>query len=222
MNDEEDDVLLNTMDDEQNAKKQRKQEKQEGQNTLLGRVKQNAKEQAKEKTKETAKREYQKYKKAKKVAKKAGKVAGGAAKVANPVGATVFLIILIIIIIIGIISFITSMPGLVQQEIMKKVMGAKDLLSYTLGGSDYYLTDLATSEEGEKYRKDVLKYLNDMGLDPAGFGFAPFFRVNSDGEVEYDTSIAIDDVPGVHELFSALVANWKAQKRIENQDLIFG
>lgn len=221
MNDEEDDVLLNTMDDEQNAKKQRKQEKQEGQNTLLGRVKQNAKEQAKEKTKETAKREYQKYKKAKKVAKKAGKVAGGAAKVANPVGATVFLIILIIIIIIGIISFITSMPGLVQQEIMKKVMGAKDLLSYTLGGSDYYLTDLATSEEGEKYRKDVLKYLNDMGLDPAGFGFAPFFRVNSDGEVEYDTSIAIDDVPGVHELFSALVANWKAQKRIENQDLIF-
>ena len=221
MNDEEDDVLLNTMDDEQNAKKQRKQEKQEGQNTLLGRVKQNAKEQAKEKTKETAKREYQKYKKAKKVAKKAGKVAGGAAKVANPVGATVFLIILIIIIIIGIISFITSMPGLVQQEIMKKVMGAKDLLSYTLGGSDYYLTDLATSEEGEKYRKDVLKYLNDMGLDPAGFGFAPFFRVNSDGEVEYDTSIAIDDVPGVHELFSALVANWKTQKRIENQDLIF-
>ena len=221
MNDEEDDVLLNTMDDEQNAKKQRKQEKQEGQNTLFGRVKQNAKEQAKEKTKETAKREYQKYKKAKKVAKKAGKVAGGAAKVANPVGATVFLIILIIIIIIGIISFITSMPGLVQQEIMKKVMGAKDLLSYTLGGSDYYLTDLATSEEGEKYRKDVLKYLNDMGLDPAGFGFAPFFRVNSDGEVEYDTSIAIDDVPGVHELFSALVANWKAQKRIENQDLIF-
>lgn len=220
MNDDEDEILHNTMDDEQNAKKQRKQEKQESQNTLLGRAKQTAKDQAKDRSREAIKKQHERNKKARKIAKKARQTAGKTAKVANPVGATVFLIILLIIIIIGIISFITSMPGLVQQEIMKKVMGAKSALSYTLGGSDYYLTELAT-EEGEQYRKDVLKYIYDMGLDPAGFGFAPFFTVTEDGEVQYDTSIRIDEAPEVHELFSALVYNWIEQKKIQNEDLIF-
>lgn len=220
MNDEEenDELLHNTMDDEVREKKQRKEEQK---NSVLGKAKQQAKEQAKEKTKQTIKETRQKSKKAKKIAKTASRTAGSAAKVANPVGATVFLVVLIVIIIIGIISFITSMPGLVQQEIMKKVMGAKTALSYTLGGSDYYLTDLATSEEGEQYRKDVLKYLYDMGLDPAGFGFAPFFHINSDGSVEYDPSIAIDDISEVKELFSALVYNLKQQKKIQNEDLIY-
>ena len=223
MNDDEenDELLHNTMDDEQNAKRQQKQRKQEQQNTIFGRVKQEAKGQAKEKTKQAIKDTREKSKKARKVAKKGRKVAGKTVKVANPVGATIFLIILIIIIIIGIISFITSMPGLVQEEIMKKVMGAKTTLSYTLGGSDYYLTDLATSEEGEQYRKNVLKYLYDMGLDPAGFGFAPFFHVNSDGTVEYDPSIKIDDTSEVKELFTALLYNWKQKKITQNQDLIY-
>lgn len=229
MNDNNDE-MLNTTSGDIDERKQRQEEKKQQQDTMFGRatqhVKNDMKEKAKNRAKQTARNEYQKARKARqakkaaKTAKKAGRIAGKAANVATPWGATIFLIALLIIIIVGIVSFISSMPGLVQQKIMNKVLGAVKTLQYTLNGSDYYLSELASDPE-RTAQKEVLKYLDDMGLDPAGFGFAPFYHKNSDGSVDYNSTVEIEDIPQVYELFSALIENWKQTKRTEYQDLIF-
>ncbi|MCR5147263.1 MAG: hypothetical protein K6B70_08025 [Clostridia bacterium] len=225
-NNEANDDMLNSTSGDIEERKQKEQEKKQRQDTMFGRAVQQVKNDMKEKAKQKAKNEYIKAQKAKqakkaaKAAKKAGKTAGKAAKVATPWGATIFLIVLLIVIIVGIVSFISSMPGLVQQQIMNKVLGAVKTLQYTLNGSDYYLSELA-SDPDRKAQKDVLKYLDDMGIDPAGFGFAPFYHKNSDGTVDYNSTVEIEDVPQVHEFFTALIENWKTSKKTEYQDLIF-
>lgn len=129
-------------------------------------------------------------KKAKKHVKNATRKARRKASAAlfKPVGVTIFssifAIFIIIFMIIGIISFITTMPGMVQEQIMNKVLGVVDGLGYLVNGPDYYLEQLA-KDTSKTAQKKVLKYLDDMGLDPAGLGFAAFYECSEDGNVEY-------------------------------------
>ena len=100
----------------------------------------------------------------------------------KPVGATVFSTVLsvfvIIFMLIGIIAFITSMPGFVQQMIMQKVLDGIDKVYTVMEGSDYYLEQLARDSE-RKAQTEVLAYLDDMGIDPVGFGFDTISSVKS-------------------------------------------
>ena len=63
--------------------------------------------------------------------------------------------------LIGIISFITSMPGMMQEGIFKNLMDGidKTLLNYTFG-SDYYLQEIA-KDPNRTQQKKVLKYIDD-------------------------------------------------------------
>lgn len=141
--------------------------------------------------------------KAKKHARNAAKKAKDkiATTLFKPVGMGIFSsvisIAVIIFMLIGIVSFIITMPGLVKEGIMAKVAEAIDWVNTSLFGSDYFLEKLA-SDQDKTAQKAVLKYLDDMGIDPVGFGFAPFYRrtkkTNKEtgeetDEVDYDTGI---------------------------------
>lgn len=141
--------------------------------------------------------------KAKKHARNAAKKAKDkiATTLFKPVGMGIFSsvisIAVIVFMLIGIVSFIITMPGLVKEGIMAKVAEAIDWVNTSLFGSDYFLEKLA-SDQDKTAQKAVLKYLDDMGIDPVGFGFAPFYRrtkkTNKEtgeetDEVDYDTGI---------------------------------
>ena len=128
--------------------------------------------------------------------------------------------LIIIFMLIGIISFITSMPGLVQEEMLQKVIGFVDGFKEIVYGSDFYLSKLA-SDSDQTAQKNVLKYLDEMGIDPVGFGFAPFYHKNADGEVSFETSIDIDgtlnDISG---FFKAFEYNQELTEERLREDLI--
>ena len=150
----------------------------------LDKEQRNQKQQNKSKFRKNAEKKAKKH--AKDATRKARRKA--AAALFKPVGvtvfSTVFSVFIIIFMIIGIISFITTMPGMVQEQIMNNVLGVVDGLGYLVNGPDYYLEQLA-KDTSKTAQKKVLKYLDDMGLDPAGFGFAAFYECSEDGNVEY-------------------------------------
>lgn len=148
----------------------------------------------------------------------------------KPVGMGIFSsvisIAVIIFMLIGIVSFIITMPGLVKEGIMAKVTEAIDGVNTFLYGSDYYLEKLA-SDQDKTAQKAVLKYLDDMGIDPVGFGFAPFYRRITDektgeetGEVDYDTEI----MPKYYDsdgFFGAKKYQDQLKEKTITEDLIF-
>lgn len=170
--------------------------------------------------------------KAKKHARNAAKKAKDkmATTLFKPVGMGIFSsvisIAVIIFMLIGIVSFIITMPGLVKEGIMAKVAEAIDWVNTSLFGSDYFLEKLA-SDQDKTAQKAVLKYLDDMGIDPVGFGFAPFYRRITDeetgeetGEVDYDTGI----MPEYYEsdgFFGAKDYQDKLKEKTITEDLIF-
>lgn len=138
-------------------------------------------------------------KEAKKLSRKARKKI--AKTLFKQVGITLFTsftsIIIIIFFLIGIITFVTTMPGLVQENLINKVSSVLKNLS-NLGTQEYvtYLNDLASGDvesEGYKARTKVLMYLDDMGLDPVGFGFAAFYSRTSDESATYDATIELEE-----------------------------
>lgn len=148
----------------------------------------------------------------------------------KPVGMGIFSsvisIAVIIFMLIGIVSFIITMPGLVKEGIMAKVAEAIDWVNTSLFGSDYFLEKLA-SDQDKTAQKAVLKYLDDMGIDPVGFGFAPFYRRITDektgeetGEVDYDTGIMPEyyDSDG---FFGAKKYQDQLKEKTITEDLIF-
>ena len=170
--------------------------------------------------------------KAKKHARNAAKKAKDkmATTLFKPVGMGIFSsvisIAVIIFMLIGIVSFIITMPGLVKEGIMAKVAEAIDWVNTSLFGSDYFLEKLA-SDQDKTAQKAVLKYLDDMGIDPVGFGFAPFYRRITDektgeetGEVDYDTGIMPEyyDSDG---FFGAKDYQDKLKEKTITEDLIF-
>lgn len=170
--------------------------------------------------------------KAKKHARNAAKKAKDkmATTLFKPVGMGIFSsvisIAVIVFMLIGIVSFIITMPGLVKEGIMAKVAEAIDWVNTSLFGSDYFLEKLA-SDQDKTAQKAVLKYLDDMGIDPVGFGFAPFYRRITDeetgeetGEVDYDTGI----MPEYYEsdgFFGAKDYQDKLKEKTITEDLIF-
>lgn len=169
--------------------------------------------------------------KAKKHVKKASKKAINKAKTAlfKPVGAGIFSSVLavavIIFMLIGIASFIITMPGLVKENIMATMMGKMDELGYFLNGSDYYLEKLA-SDINRTAQKEILKYLDDMGIDPVGFGFAPFYHRTKDEEngndtIEYSTGITPEFSDAGLLLIGAMKYNNEYEEKIKLEDLIF-
>ena len=78
----------------------------------------------------------------------------------RPVGitafSTFFSAIAVIIAMIGIVAFITSMPGMVQEQILNKLLGGIDNLGYIVNGSDYYLDELASDPD------KTIKYLQGV------------------------------------------------------------
>lgn len=170
--------------------------------------------------------------KAKKHARNAAKKAKDkiATTVFKPVGMGIFSsvisIAVIIFMLIGIVSFIITMPGLVKEGIMAKVAEAIDWVNTSLFGSDYFLEKLA-SDQDKTAQKAVLKYLDDMGIDPVGFGFAPFYRRITDektgeetGEVDYDTEI----MPKYYDsdgFFGAKKYQDQLKEKTITEDLIF-
>ena len=145
----------------------------------------------------------------------------------NPVGISLFsvffTIFVVVFMIIGIISFITSMPGMVQEKIVGIINDVVGGIKYELNGSDYYLTELANDPERKK-QTEVLKYLNSMGIDPASFGFAAFYYENEEtGVVSYEPPIITthrkaEDIDG---LIDAYESNGRLAERIKEEDLIF-
>lgn len=144
----------------------------------------------------------------------------------KPVGITVFSTVLsifiIIFMVIGIISFITSMPGFVQEMIMQKVLDGLNKVYTVVEGSDYYLEQLARDPDRTAQKK-VLAYLDDMGIDPVGFGFAPFYTRNSEtGEVSYDPQITADtELLEGNSFFDAVKYNEAIAEKVVKEDLIF-
>lgn len=203
MNDEE----LDNVDDVV-----REQQKQEGY----------AKQKAKEKIRNTA------GKKVKDATKKAAKAAKNT--LVKPIGISIFSTILTVIIVIfmliGIISFIFTMPGMVQEKIFNSIMTAMNELGHFINGESFYLDELANDREQTK-QKEVLRYLDDMGIDPVGFGFAPFYTRTEDSEgnvtVDYMGSMASDDDPSLDSggVISAWIYNEKMKEKTINKDLIF-
>lgn len=172
--------------------------------------------------------------KAKKHARNAAKKAKDkmATTLFKPVGMGIFSsvisIAVIIFMLIGIVSFIITMPGLVKEGIMAKVAEAIDWVNTSLFGSDYFLEKLA-SDQDKTAQKAVLKYLDDMGIDPVGFGFAPFYRrtkkTNEEtgeetDEVDYDTGIMPEyyDSDG---FFGAKEYQDQLKEKTITEDLIF-
>ena len=172
--------------------------------------------------------------KAKKHARNAAKKAKDkmATTLFKPVGMGIFSsvisIAVIIFMLIGIVSFIITMPGLVKEGIMAKVAEAIDWVNTSLFGSDYFLEKLA-SDQDKTAQKAVLKYLDDMGIDPVGFGFAPFYRrtkkTNKEtgeetDEVDYDTEI----MPKYYDsdgFFGAKKYQDQLKEKTITEDLIF-
>ena len=170
--------------------------------------------------------------KAKKHARNAAKKAKDkiATTLFKPVGMGIFSsvisIAVIVFMLIGIVSFIITMPGLVKEGIMAKVAEAIDWVNTSLFGSDYFLEKLA-SDQDKTAQKAVLKYLDDMGIDPVGFGFAPFYRRITDektgeetGEVDYDTEI----MPKYYDsdgFFGAKKYQDQLKEKTITEDLIF-
>lgn len=166
-------------------------------------------------------------KEAKKHAKAAAKKAAKKARMTmfKPVGATVFStflsVFIVIFMLIGIVSFITSMPGLVQESIMNKVLEGKNKVVSLVDGSDYYLNELAKDKD-RTAQKEVLKYLDDMGLDPAGFGFAPFYQRNKEtDEVDYSAQLGDEVTMDGNGFFSSIDYTNEFAEAVKNNDLIF-
>jgi len=136
-----------------------------------------------------------------------------------------FPLFIIVFMIVGIVSFITTMPGLVQEQILNKLLSFKGSLNYTLNGSDYYLTELAR-DEGKTSQKEILLYLDDMGIDPVGFGFAAFYTrsADSDGdgidEVSYEPNVEIGEIKKVGGFFEAIDYNTEKAKERLREDLL--
>lgn len=150
----------------------------------------------------------------------------------KPVGMGIFSsvisIAVIIFMLIGIVSFIITMPGLVKEGIMAKVAEAIDWVNTSLFGSDYFLEKLA-SDQDKTAQKAVLKYLDDMGIDPVGFGFAPFYRrtkkTNKEtgeetDEVDYDTGI-MPEYYGSDGFFGSKKYQDQLKEKTITEDLIF-
>lgn len=135
---------------------------------------------------------------------------------------------LTVVILVGIISFITTMPGMVQEEILKKMLDGLNNLNYSLTGSDHYLQELA-EDTNRTRQKEVLKYLDDMGFDPVGFGFVASFTRDKD-YIEYSPSL-FDDEPSMADyeakwgplldLLAASDYNDAQAQYIKDNDLIF-
>ena len=116
--------------------------------------------------------------------------------------------LIIIFMLIGMISFITSMPGLVQEEMMQKMIGFVDGFKEIVYGSDFYLSKLA-SDPDQTAQKNVLKYLDEMGIDPVGFGFASFYLKDSDGNVEFEIpGNTINDIRTIDGVFDGIDVEW--------------
>jgi len=194
-----------TMEDE--LSKQRNKEE--------GRIKR----EAKAKMKKIAKQEA---KKAKKAASKAARQAARKSIVYST-GSVIVSVFVVIFMIIGIVSFITTMPSLVQDKILSVVTGAYDGINKLFQGEDYYLEKLAGDLERTK-QKEVLKYLDDMGVDPVGFGFAPFYTRYEDGTVDYDHTVEIEEIyefGTLTGLWDSIEYNKQFKEKIKNEDLIF-
>ncbi len=92
----------------------------------------------------------------------------------KPVGATAFstfsAVIIVIFMLVGIISFITTMPGIVQEKITSFVSEVGKKVEHWWSGDNPFLND-TDSEEMKKAKIDLLNYLADMNLDPVGLGF---------------------------------------------------
>ena len=194
-----------TMEDE--LSKQRNKEE--------GRIKKEAKKQAKQAAKKAAKE-------AKKAASKAARQAARKS-ILYSTGSVIVSVFVVIFMIIGIVSFITTMPSLVQDKILSVVTGAYDGINKLFQGEDYYLEKLAGDLERTK-QKEVLKYLDDMGVDPVGFGFAPFYTRYEDGTVDYDHTVEIEEIyefGTLTGLWDSIEYNKQFKEKIKNEDLIF-
>ena len=144
-----------------------------------------------------------------------------------------FPLFIIIFMIVGIISFVTTMPGLVQEEILNKLLSFGSNLNYKINGSDYYLTELAKDRD-RKAQKEILLYLDNMGVDPVGFGFAPFYTLRkTQGQteevtkenatwknVDYETTIDPQDIRDVGGFVDSIKYNNELAKKALNEDLI--
>ena len=129
-------------------------------------------------------------------------------------------LLIIIFMIVGIVSFVTSMPGLVQEMILNKMLNLGGKLNYSLNGSDFYLTELA-KDEGQESQKQILIYLEDMGVDPVGFGFAAFYKRNKEtNEVTYEPNIEIKDIRPVGGFFDSISYNNERAKERLKEDLL--
>ena len=106
-------------------------------------------------------------KKAKDVVKKAkslGKL--------GTVGIVIAVIILILFITIGTYEFIMTLPGLSSEKITKT---AKNFWKW-LSNDDRIEVD-------EKEMKELAEYIENMGFDIVGYGFAQSGRVDADGNI---------------------------------------
>lgn len=104
-----------------------------------------------------------------KKAQKAAKAAGGAKKLAIvgkiiAVAWPVVLVIIIIFLLIGLISFITTVPGMMMDKLVEISSGFWKGFKSFFEGNAAYIT--------EEDQTQLAEYIQNMGYDVVGYGFA--------------------------------------------------
>lgn len=87
----------------------------------------------------------------------------------------VIVIVFLIIVIIGFVGYFMYMPSLIRGKFAE----FSGKLMEVFYGDNHRLTVKSIDEEK---RIELLQYLNDMGLDVVGYGFAPGVKFEEDGE----------------------------------------
>lgn len=129
------------------------------------------------------------YKKSKKTAKKLKSI-----KALGPlisVISTFGIILLILFLIIGFIGFFVTLPGLAMDKIKKACEG---FFKWCFG-------DQSIKVESADINS-LAQYINDLGYDLVGYGFASSNSIDADGNINLDNNTEPVEIAEVSELLS--------------------
>lgn len=102
-------------------------------------------------------------------------------------------ILVVVFMLIGIISFISSMPGIVQEKMYSLIANVAENVNNWWSGENSFLNN-PNSEKMKKAKLALVRYLDDMGFDPIGLGFVSSIVRNDDGEIlDYSSDLYSDE-----------------------------
>lgn len=129
---------------------------------------------------------------AKKVTRKAKRASKRAVKTALKkgmvtLGAKIATALIAVFMIVGMVVFIMTVPGMITNSITEKISNVwnNKVIAFIIGNDAVQLDE----EHMKKTELNILQYVNDMGIDIVGFGFAASASIDENNKVEsYETS----------------------------------